>query len=387
MELTILMPCLNEAETLAVCIRKAREFLRTRGVSGEVLIADNGSTDGSVSIALAEGARVVQAPVRGYGSALIHGIKSARGRYVVMGDADDSYDFLGLDPFLQRLRAGDELVMGNRFKGGISRGAMPFLHRYLGNPVLSFIGRLFFHVPIGDFHCGLRGFARERMLGLTLVSPGMEFASEMIVKAQLQGLRITEVATTLRPDGRSRAPHLKTWSDGWRHLKFLLLHSPRWLFLYPGAICFFVGLLLTAALYAGPRVLTFGVTLDVHSLIVGCLLMLVGAQSSTFGLIAHRHAVRIGLLPMDEEVRRPTFTMERMLMIAALLMLIGFIGLGHNVWAWSRSGFGSLNYASLVRPVMISGTTFALGFQLLFTAFLSALIDTEPARPMTDAGE
>lgn len=378
MELTILMPCLNEAETIASCVHKAQTFLRSRGLVGEVLVADNGSTDASIALAEAQGARIVRVPARGYGSALINGIREARGRYVIVGDADDSYDFLALDPFLERLRAGDQLVIGNRFKGGISQGAMPFLHRYLGNPVLSFVARLFFRLPIGDFHCGLRGFERETMLRISPNTPGFEYASEMIVKAGLHGLRISEVATTLQPDGRSRAPHLRTWHDGWRHLRFLLLHSPRWLFFYPGAFCFFAGLLLTLTLYAGPISIAGGIRLDIHSLIVGCLLMLVGAQSVNFALIARRYAGRVGLLPPNHAIVRTAMTLERMLVIAALLIVAGLAGLGSSVWTWSRHGFGDLGYASLVRPVMLSGTACALGCQLLFTAFLSALLDLDP---------
>jgi glycosyltransferase involved in cell wall biosynthesis len=233
-ELTVLMPCLNEVRTLPACIGKAQGYFRRAGVAGEVLIADNGSTDGSVELAQSLGARVVHVPQRGYGAALIAGIAAARGRFVIMGDSDDSYDFSNLQPYVDALRGGGQLVMGNRFAGGIKPGAMPPLHRYLGNPVLSFVGRLFFRSPIRDFHCGLRGFDRAAMQALGLQSPGMEFASEMVVKATLWGLRVTEVPTTLSPDGRDRPPHLRSWRDGWRHLRFLLVHAPAWLFMYPG---------------------------------------------------------------------------------------------------------------------------------------------------------
>ena len=240
MELTILLPCLNEVETIAVCIRKAKQFLSENGVDGEVLVSDNGSVDGSQQIALQEGARVVHAPVRGYGGALITGCQEARGRYVIMGDADDSYDFLHLMPFLEKLREGFDLVMGNRFAGGIEEGAMPWSHRHIGNPILSFIGRVFFHSRIRDFHCGLRGYNRKSMLSLELQTTGMEYASEMVVKAELNGLKIAEVPTTLKKDGRSRPPHLRSFRDGWRHLKFLLMYAPNWLFLYPGIVLLFV---------------------------------------------------------------------------------------------------------------------------------------------------
>ena len=265
MELSIVMPCLNEAETLATCIDKARGFLDRHGIAGEIVIADNGSTDGSQEIAVSRGARVVNVPSKGYGSALMGGIAAARGRYVIMGDADDSYDFTDLMPFVERLRAGDELVMGNRFLGGIEPGAMPPLHKYLGNPVLTWIGRLFFGSPSGDFHCGLRGFDRQAILSLDLQTTGMEFASEMVVRATLQGLRIDEVPTTLSKDGRSRPPHLRSWRDGWRHLRFLLMYSPRWLFLYPGLFLMIVGLLAGAWLLPGPRRIG-GVELDIQTL-------------------------------------------------------------------------------------------------------------------------
>src|ERR1700677_635997 len=262
---TILMPCLNEAETLAFCVRQAVTALRDNNVAGEVLVADNGSTDGSQQIATDEGARVVNVPTRGYGAALIAGIEAARGKYVLMADADASYHFEHLPRFLPKLDEGYDLVMGNRFSGSIEPGAMPPLHRYLGNPVLSSIGRIFFRIPVRDFHCGLRAFRRDPILALNLRTTGMEFASEMVVKSSLAGLRMTEVPTTLSPDGRSRPPHLRSWRDGWRHLRFLLLFSPRWLFFYPGLVTLAVGLALSAALLPGP--LPFlGHTLDVDTL-------------------------------------------------------------------------------------------------------------------------
>lgn len=375
-ELTILMPCLNEAETLAICIEKARDFLQTNNVRGEILVADNGSVDGSVDIAEQLGARVTRVAAPGYGAALTQGIREAAGRYIIMGDADDSYDFTALSAFLDRLRAGDELVMGNRFRGGIGRGAMPPLHRYLGNPVLSFLGRLFFRVPIGDFHCGLRGFDRERMLSIGLVSSGMEFASEMVVKSRLHGLRISEVPTTLSIDGRSGPPHLRTWSDGWRHLKFLLFHSPRWLFLYPGLICTLLGMVLALSLSSGPIALTPKIHLDIHSLFMGCLLILTGVQSSSFALIARRHAARTGMLPTTADTQRwlALFSLERMLMLALVLFLGGIAGLGYSVWAWIDIGLGDLSYASLLRPMVLSGTAVVVGLQLAFTAFLAEML-------------
>jgi glycosyltransferase involved in cell wall biosynthesis len=241
LELSVVMPCLNEAETLAACIKKIQASLSQNHIKGEIIVADNGSTDGSQEIATKMGVRVIHVDEKGYGNALMGGIAAARGKFIIMGDADDSYDFTALMPFLDKLREGYDLVMGNRFKGGVQPGAMPFLHQYLGNPVLTFIGRLFFRSPCGDFHCGLRGFTREAILKMDLRTVGMEFASEMVVKATLHKMRIAEVPTTLSPDGRSRPPHLRSWRDGWRHLCFLLLYSPRWLFLYPGALLMLIG--------------------------------------------------------------------------------------------------------------------------------------------------
>src|SRR5215468_8502145 len=269
------MPCLNEAETVATCVRKAIGFLSDSGISGEVLVADNGSTDGSQALAEEAGARVVPISDKGYGNALMGGIVAASGKYVIMGDADDSYDFTNLMPFVNELRKGADLVMGNRFKGGIAPGAMPPLHRYLGNPVLSFIGRLFFRSKIGDFHCGLRGFRRDSVLRLGLQATGMEFASEMVVKATLAGHRIEEVPTTLSPDGRSRPPHLRSWRDGWRHLRFLMLFSPRWLFFYPGLLLLAAGLVVGAAILPGPLAIG-AVKLDVDTLAGACALMPIG---------------------------------------------------------------------------------------------------------------
>src|SRR5258708_3613476 len=274
LELTILMPCLNEAETISICVAKAKSFLERAGIAGEVLIADNGSSDGSVALAQRDGARVIAVAERGYGAALRAGVAAARGRFVVMGDADDSYDFSGLDPFIAKLRAGSDLVMGNRFAGGIAPGAMPFLHRYLGNPLLSFIGRVFFRAKIGDFHCGLRGFRRDAILGLNLRTSGMELASEMVGRAPGVKVNIAEVPTTLAVDGRSRAPHLRTWHDGWRHLRFLLMFSPRWLFLYPVIVRAALGALGDARLFPGPLMLTPDFGFDDHTFLVAALAIL-----------------------------------------------------------------------------------------------------------------
>lgn len=379
LELTILMPCLNEAETLAICIDKAQAYLQKSGVRGEVLIADNGSTDGSIKIAQQHGARVVHVPIRGYGAALSHGIANARGKFVIMGDSDDSYDFSKLDPFVAKLREGNDLVMGNRFKGGIAPGAMPFLHKYLGNPVLSFIGRLFFSIPVRDFHCGLRGFNRDRILALNLHTTGMEFASEMVVRSALAKYAITEVPTTLAKDGRSRPPHLRTWRDGWRHLRFLLLYSPRWLFFYPGLITFVIGAVLTFALLPGPVTVARGITLDVHSIIAGCITMLIGTQCISFALVARRYAAARGLLPDEYALKRyvSPLTLERLLIVAGLLLVAGLVGVVRCIIVWGDVGFGPLRYGELIRMLVVSGTAVALGMQIGFTSFLSAMLDIE----------
>jgi glycosyltransferase involved in cell wall biosynthesis len=383
LELTILMPCLNEAETLATCIDKAQAFLKKSGIRGEVLIADNGSTDGSIEIARQHGARVVHVPIRGYGAALSHGIANAHGEFVIMGDSDDSYDFSRLTPFIEKLRQGFDLVMGNRFKGGIAPGAMPFLHRYLGNPVLSFIGRLFFSIPTGDFHCGLRGFNRQRIVALNLTTTGMEFASEMVVRSALAKYAITEVPTTLSPDGRSRPPHLRTWHDGWRHLRFLLLFSPRWLFLYPGLITFALGALLTFALLPGPISIARGITLDVHSIIVGCITMLIGTQCISFAMVARRYAAARGLLPADYRLRQfvSPLTLERALIGAGILLVGGLIGVIHCLIVWSEVGFGPLRYGELLRLLTVSATAIALAMQIAFNSFLSAILDIKVGEP------
>ena len=326
-DLTILMPCLNEAATVGACVDAAVAALRASGATGEVIVADNGSTDGSAEIAATRGARIVAVQERGYGAALLAGIVAARGRYVVMADADQSYDFAEAGAYLARLRAGYDLVMGNRFLGGIAPGAMPALHRYLGNPVLSGLGRLFFGSPVGDFHAGMRGFDRDKILGLDLRTTGMEFASEMIVRASLAGLRITEVPTTLSPDKRGRPPHLRTWRDGWRHLRFLLLYSPRWLFLYPGALLLVAGLISGALLLPTPRV---------HTLVYAAAAVLIGYQTVLFALFTKIFAINVGLLPEDPRLNRVfrVATLEVGLAIGALLLLAGLAGSSESPRRW-----------------------------------------------------
>jgi hypothetical protein len=381
-ELTILMPCLNEAETLGICIEKALGFLTRSGISGEVLIADNGSSDGSQEIAVRLGARVIQVPEKGYGAALIAGIAAARGRYVIMGDSDDSYDFSVLDPFIAKLRDGFDLVMGNRFMGGIAPGAMPPLHRYLGNPVLSTIGRIFFASPIRDFHCGLRGFSRDAMAALELRAPGMEFASEMVVKATMRGLRIAEVPTTLSPDGRSRPPHLRSWRDGWRHLRFLLIFCPRWLFFYPGALLFALGALAMALLLPGPVSLG-AVTLDVHSLLYASGAVVMGFQAMQFWVFARLYGAVTGLLPEAERLNRALsrFGLEAALLLAGAIFLLGLALGGWSLAQWGARDFGTLQGAGVMRMAIASVTAMLIGLQLAFGAFFLALLGMmRPAR-------
>jgi glycosyltransferase involved in cell wall biosynthesis len=375
-ELTILMPCLNEAETLERCVRKARDYLERSGVVGEVVVADNGSTDGSQALAKAAGARVVDIPERGYGAALLGGIRAANGRYVIMGDSDDSYDFSALDDFVAALRDGQQLVMGNRFKGGIRPGAMPPLHRYLGNPVLSTIGRVFFRSPCGDFHCGLRGFARDAILSLDLQAPGMEFASEMVVKATIRKLRIAEVPITLWPDGRSRPPHLRSWRDGWRHLRFLLLFSPRWLFLYPGFAAFVLGCVGMAWLLPHSRYVA-GVTLDIHTLFYAALAVVVGFHSMLFWVFVKVYGMREGIVPPDpwfHRAMRP-ITLEAGLLAGGALFLLG-IGLGIlALSAWGGAAFGPLSPETTMRLVIPSGTAILLAFQVAYGAFFLSVLE------------
>ena len=378
-ELTILMPCLNEAATVGGCIAKARGFLERTGIEGEVLIADNGSNDGSRQLAERAGARVVDAPTRGYGAALAAGIAAARGRYVIMGDADDSYDFSQLDGFVARLREGHPLVMGNRFRGGIRAGAMPLLHRYLGNPVLSFVGRLLFRTPVGDFHCGLRGFDREAMRSLHLRTTGMEFASELVVKAALAGWRIAEVPTTLSPDGRGRPPHLRTWRDGWRHLRFLLLFSPRWLFLYPGLALLAAGIALTTALYFTP--LHFlGAGLDIHSMLYASAAALLGMQLCLFALFARVSAQNAGLLARHAGLQQllRTLTLERGLLLGLTVAVCGLVWSGAAFWEWREAGFGALDPRVVMRDTIPAASLMVGGMEIMLAAFLLSLLNWDP---------
>ncbi|WP_235038188.1 glycosyltransferase family 2 protein [Microbacterium sp. 18062] len=376
-ELTILMPCLNEAETLAVCIKKAQGFLASSGVVGEVLISDNGSTDGSQQIATSLGARVSNAPQRGYGAALINGIETARGAYIVMADADDSYDFENLEPFVERLRDGADLVMGNRFKGGIAPGAMPPLHKYLGNPVLSAIGQLFFKPGVRDFHCGLRGFNAARIRELGLQTTGMEFASEMVVKASLARYRIEEVPTTLKKDGRSRPPHLRSWHDGWRHLRFLLLFSPRWLFIYPGLIAFLMGALAVGVL-SFTSIELFGVGFDVTTMVYAMALCVIGYQALLFAWLTKLYATQEAFLPTSPRYRAivAKWTTERGLLIGLGLFVIGILIGVVQLVRWGSTGFGPQDPTEVVRIAIPSAIFLMLGFQTMMMSFFSGVLTT-----------
>ena len=374
-EITVLMPCLNEAETVGVCIKKALASIESLGVNGEVLIADNGSTDGSQEIAESLGARVVHVERKGYGNALMRGIAMARGKYVIMGDADDSYDFTNLGPFLEKLREGNDLVMGNRFMGGIKPGAMPPLHRYLGNPVLTGIGRIFFKSPAGDFHCGLRGFRREAVLDLDLRTTGMEFASEMVVKSTLHKLRISEVPTALQPDGRSRPPHLRSWSDGWRHLRFLLLYSPRWLFLYPGILLMVAGLVAGIVLLQGPVVVA-GIGFDAQTLLYTAAAVILGFQAVAFAVFTKVFAISEGLLPEDPKlnVQKLKVSLERGLIVGAALILTGLVCSAYSVWTWKQVSFKVLNPAHTLRIIIPAVTALIIGVQIVFASFFLSVL-------------
>jgi glycosyltransferase involved in cell wall biosynthesis len=373
------MPCLNEALTVETCIRKARAYLEKRSIAGEVLVADNGSTDGSQSLAVAAGARVIEVSNKGYGAALIGGIEAANGRFVIMADADDSYDFTDLDGFVDRLRRGFKLVIGNRFQGKIKPGAMPLLNRYFGNPALSFIGRTLFASSIGDFHCGLRGFERQAILGLNLRAPGMEFASEMVVKASLASLRIAEVPTTLSPDGRQRAPHLRPWRDGWRHLRFMLLRSPQWLFLYPGLIVASLGLIGSTTLIKGPMHIPGLFTLDINTLLYFSVATVVGVQIFFFGLFAMAIArkMQFKIARGFPEILLRAASSEFAIALGVSLVFGGMGGALFAILQWGHSSFGSLVPSEMMRITIPSVTTLAVGTQIVFGGFLLGFIEIE----------
>jgi len=375
LELSIIMPCLNEAETLETCIRKAKGYLERVKIRGEVVIGDNGSTDGSQKIALNSGARVVKVEQRGYGAALFGATLAAHGKYIIMGDSDDSYDFNNLDPFLEKLRQGYDLVMGNRFAGGIKPGAMPWKNRYIGNPILSTIGRIFFHCPAKDFHCGLRGYSREAFTRMDLRTTGMEFASEMVIKATLERMKIAEVPTTLSPDGRSRPPHLRPYRDGWRHLRFMLLYSPNWLFLFPGLALMLVGLAGTALLEQDSIQLSHA-RLGLDTLIYLAFMSVVGYQSVLFAVLSRIYAVQEHLYPASPGYRHifRYINMERGLIAGALIALAGLGAAVYAFLTWRSAGFGDLNIEHVARIVIPSSMAITLGFEtVLFSFFLSTL--------------
>lgn len=374
-EFSIVMPCLNESETLAICIKKANLFFETNAINGEVIIADNGSFDGSQEIALSHGAKVISIANKGYGNALKGGIENASGRYIIMGDADDSYDFSNLSPFIEKLREGADLVIGNRFKGGIKKGAMPFLHKYLGNPVLSFLGRLFFKSSIGDFHCGLRGFSKEAYLKMNLATSGMEFASEMIVKSHLLNLKIVEVPTILYKDGRSRKPHLNTWSDGWRHLRFLLLYSPKWLFLFPGIIMMVFGFVFSALLIMSPIQIST-VTFDVHTLLYATSILLIGFQFVVFYGFTKVFAVTQNLLPRSNRYNSlfKYINLEKGLILGFITTLIGVVLSIYGLSLWSKNNYGVLEVRTTLRIIIPAVTTIIIGIQIILFSFFFSIL-------------
>lgn len=370
-ELSIIMPCLNEAETIGICIEKAKKYIEVSGVSAEIVIGDNGSTDGSQEIAKALGARVIDIPVKGYGAALMGAITNAKGKYIIMGDSDDSYNFLALQPFVDKLREGYDLVMGNRFKGGIEKGAMPFLHRYLGNPVLTFIGRLFFSINAKDFHCGLRGFNRESILSIGLITPGMEFASEMVVKSALFKLKITEVPTVLSPDGRSRPPHLRTWRDGWRHLRFLLLYSPKWLFFIPGITLFVLSTLLFI-ITSFTTITLSGLKFDIHTLTYLGAIIIISYQLILYYLFSKTYSINQGLLPENSAIKiTKVLPLEGFLIVGVLMLITGF-GLSIYLFDfWAEKNFGTiLEVRETFRILIPSIILMITGIQTIFSGFM-----------------
>jgi hypothetical protein len=387
LDLTIVMPCLNEAETLATCIKKAQAGIAHAGVRGEVLIADNGSTDGSIEIAESLGARVERVREKGYGNALRGGIEAAYGRWIIMGDSDDSYDFSNISGFVQKLKAGHDLVMGCRLPSGggtIAKGAMPWKNRWIGNPILSFIGRLFFRTPIHDFHCGLRGFSAEAYRRMDLKTTGMEFASEMVMKATLKGLNVAEVPITLHPDGRSRPPHLKPWRDGWRHLRFMLIYSPKWLFLVPGVFLTVAGLAGVALTFSGPRILG-RITLDLGTLIIASMTAVLGYQLVAQAFYAKVFAVGEGLLPNDKHFAGlfRHWNLEKGCITGLVASLAGVTILTIAVWKWGAVNFGDLPTAENLRRIVLGATLTTLGLQTIFSSFhLSVLgLKTTGRRP------
>jgi glycosyltransferase involved in cell wall biosynthesis len=387
LELSILMPCLNESETIGRCIDRARESIAEHELSAEVLIADNGSTDGSQQIALAHGARVVTVKEPGYGAAIRGGVAASSGRYIIMGDADESYDFAQISPILERLRVGDDLVMGNRFAGGIDKGAMPWSHRWIGNPILSLAGRIFFSSRVRDFHCGLRGFSVEAFRRMRLNTTGMEFASEIVVKASLASMKVSEVPIALHKDGRSRPPHLRTWRDGWRHLRFLLLFCPRWLFLIPGFALMLCGSAMTLWLLGGTRMIG-SIGLDIHTMLVSGVFALIGYELVLFGAFIKIFAMRAGFLPVDR--RTASFfrvaTLEKGLLVGAALTLTGLTLVLLAVVSWGHNGYGALDTDASMRPLIVAVLLIAGGVQTIFASFVMSVLGLQD-KVVQPAGE
>jgi glycosyltransferase involved in cell wall biosynthesis len=375
MELTILMPCLNEAETIGMCIKRAQRLLADNTIDGEILVADNGSIDGSKKIARDLGAHVVKCPVRGYGATLQHGIEHAKGKYILMADSDDSYHFDEAMPLIEELRRGSDVCIGNRRRGRIMPGAMPFLNKYLGNPFLTSIGKIFFKVNASDFHCGMRAFRRDKVRALNLVTTGMEWASEMLVKSRLFDLNISEVPITLYKDGRSRAPHLKRWHDGWRHLRFMLLHAPTWLFLIPGFAMLILGLVGEIALARGPLPLG-GVTLDVHSMLVMAFVLILGLQVLFTGVFATIYSHIVGILPYNERFHRRVrfFTFKKLLVGSFILGFFGCYGFFYTFFTWYQVEFAALNYEETMRYLIPSLTLIAVAILGVFNGFMLSLL-------------
>ena len=373
-EVTILMPCLNEAETLAVCIKKAKAFLTENHIDGEILIADNGSTDGSQEIAVSEGARVLNVTKKGYGSALISGCNAAVGKYVIMGDSDDSYDFYHLMPFVEKLREGYDLVMGNRFAGGIEDGAMPWLHRYIGNPVLSFVGRIFFKSSIKDFHCGLRGYNRESIAKLDLKTTGMEYASEMVVMSELCHLKIAEVPTTLKKDGRSRAPHLRSFHDGWRHLKFLFMYAPNWLFLYPGILLLAIGLVGSIALVLG-QIVVSNVVFSVHTLLYCMFFLIIGFNIICMFLFVKLYAYNHQFIPRQTSVDWNKKLNEDIFIFTGIFLTV--LGIGLSIYVllyWKNTGYSELVPEIVMRIAIPAVSLLEIGLQSIFSGFIIGIL-------------
>lgn len=377
-ELSIVIPCLDEAETIEICIKKAKKFLLTNNISGEIVVGDNGSKDGSIELIKKNGARLVHINKKGYGAALMGAIEASRGKFIIMGDADDSYDFSNLMPYILKLREGYDLVMGNRFKGGIKKGAMPFLHKYLGNPVLSFIGRLFFKIKIRDFHCGLRGFRKDSIKKLELRTTGMEFASEMVVKSSIFKLKITEVPTILSKDGRSRPPHLRTWRDGWRHLKFLLMYSPKWLFFYPGMFFFLLSTLFFIIISINPihaKELTF----DLHTLTYCGAGIILSYQILSFSFLSRIYAINQGLIPVEKKFLNifNFFNLEKGLLAGIFIFILGFLSSLNLFMDWRQEGYGNINDLNVSFRVLIPSVVMIIvGIQTIFLSFLSSIIGT-----------